>query len=378
MWKWGGETAQGSGVYVLERPVHPASVYPPGHPALEIDLNKARGFEAGDLIPADASSIYTRFWTNEQLVNGLWGYPDDSLPGVTYGAVAFYAYNYPYMLSANPFGDFNDYGQWNMVSLFAVRDSNALLYAFWINDMPWDDSAGSIDVRVRGTGALASSLYNEDSLLLLENDAFGKDDYQYYRGNGLFSWRWLACCTTGVVMGPLPMRELQPFAINWQMLSKQAGGDANNPNSALVQGIRIYQWANPTGELSNMRLVHYDVPLPYASDASYDAAVYAISQLVVLGGSVSCANFGTAARTQFVEDVASWVGVDPDSADVGITVDCATSPISVHVRITQHALTASAEVNKLALLFSLNNAGTKTKPLSFIVERVCGLFSRTH
>lgn len=345
MWKWAGETASSSGVFTLERPIHPARAFPPGHPTLTIAQNSP--LSAGSLIPTDDTTVFSRFWTNEQLSIGAWGYPGDFQTRTTSGAAAFYAYNYPYMLSANPFGDFNDNGQWNMVSLFTIRDSSLQLYAFWINDMPWDDSAGTIDVRVRGTGALTNPSFTDESLLLLENDAFGKDDYQFYRGNGLFRWKWLACCTTGMVMGPLPNEE-EGFSINWQMLCKQAGGDANRPNSGLVQGIRIYQWANPTGTVANMRLVHYDIPLPYACDATYDAAVWAISQTIVLDGAVTCDGFGTAERAEFAELVAAWTNVDITSANMAVWVDCDTALVTVHIRISQPASVFLSDITTIA------------------------------
>lgn len=335
MWEWAGETAPGSGTWNMERPIHAASVYPAGHPALLIPDNA--GFTK---IPSGAT-IYTKTWTNGQLVKGTWGYENDHKLDLVHGAIAFYAYSYPYMLSANPFGALEDNGRWNMCGLFTVRDDQNILYAFWINDLPWDGSAGHIDVKVRGTGSLTRSQYTEDSLILLENDAFGKDDYQYYHGNGHFEFTWLECCTTGVILGPLPYEKKDEFAINWQMLSKQMGGDINNPNSALVQGIRIYQWANPTSSALDTRIVHYDIPIAFASDATFDAHRHVISLIIVLGETVSCDTFGVAARTMFVEALANWVSVDASTAQVGIKVDCSTSPVTVRVHISLYSTTSA-------------------------------------
>ena len=61
--------------FLRRRPVHPANVYPPWHPALLIPANA--GMVAFSPIASDDTTYVTKFWTNEQLSNGLWGYPGD-------------------------------------------------------------------------------------------------------------------------------------------------------------------------------------------------------------------------------------------------------------------------------------------------------------
>jgi len=182
-WMWGGEAAPFTGHYNQERPVHFADIMPSWHPALTIPANLAVGLKAGDPIPADTETYSTYFWDNEQLVRGDWHYTNNGGPKtfsdavtesaaeaalsevgppVKYyptaqvvrasGAVLFYAYCYPYMLSANMFvykgpyvtppdpDDDPGYWQevWNMVSLFALKDSDGNIFAFYFVDQPWD------------------------------------------------------------------------------------------------------------------------------------------------------------------------------------------------------------------------------------------------
>ena len=182
---WGGEAAPFTGHYNQERPVHFADIMPSWHPALTIPANLAVpvSLKAGDPIPADTETYSTYFWDNEQLVRGDWHYTNNGGPKtfsdavtesaeeaalsevgppVKYyptaqvvrasGAVLFYAYCYPYMLSANMFvykgpyvtppdpDDDPGYWQevWNMVSLFALKDSDGNIFAFYFVDQPWD------------------------------------------------------------------------------------------------------------------------------------------------------------------------------------------------------------------------------------------------
>jgi hypothetical protein len=289
MWMWGGETAPGTGNFNEERPVHPANVFPSWHPALAITENIADGMVAGSSIPASETVYSTRFWTNEQLSNGVWGYPGDSQVEPSFGAVVFYAYSYEFMLSANYFvyAGPNDqafpavasYAQqtWNMISLFAIRDDEDDLYTFYVVDQPWDDSAGTLELKLTATGPMDTASYNLETLVAkgLRNDAFGKDTYEYHTGIGFFDWNWLACCTAGIVMGPLPSQADEAFILNFQHLTKRMMGDINNPNSGTVQGVRIYQWSN-TGVESEFKLVNYDIPMHIASDYRYDATWYTI------------------------------------------------------------------------------------------------------
>ena len=129
---WGGETIPGSGHFNQERPIHPADVFPAGHPALTVPKNVAGGLFAGANVPED-DAFTNRFYTNAQLARGLWGYEADYQTINQHGAQVFYAYNFGFMLSPNFFvytGPNTDtfpaapaYAQqtWNMVSLFAVR-----------------------------------------------------------------------------------------------------------------------------------------------------------------------------------------------------------------------------------------------------------------
>jgi len=291
---WGGETAPFAGNFNEERPVHPADVFPSWHPALAIPENIGAGMGAFSSIPTGETSFFTKFWTSEQLSNGLWGYTADFQTILAHGAEVFYAYSYEYMLSANmfvytgpneqSFPTAPAYAQqtWNMVSLFAIRDSDALLYAFYVVDQPWDDSAGSLELKLTTTGPMAATGYSFETLTAkgIMNDAFGKDSYEFHTGIGFFEWNWLACCTAGIVMGPLPFLEADAFILNFQHLTKRMSGDINNPNSGVVQGVRIYQWSN-SGVESEFRLVNYDIPMHVASDWRYDATWYTIYYSVV-------------------------------------------------------------------------------------------------
>ena len=74
----------------------------------------------------------------------------------------------------------------------------------------------------------------------------------------LFSWHWLECCTDGVIIGPLPRRDYNP----WDLVFKQRC----HKMEGLEQGTRIYQWS-PYEE----KFKHLDVPMHQSCVPDWDA-----------------------------------------------------------------------------------------------------------
>ena len=106
--------------------------------------------DGGYMVGGPASTAPSMEQLSQDEVNAAY-YPTAQLVHAS-GAVLFYAYCYPYMLAANMFvykgpyttppvpDDDPGYWQevWNMVSLFALKDSEGNKYAFYFVDQPWD------------------------------------------------------------------------------------------------------------------------------------------------------------------------------------------------------------------------------------------------
>merc|ERR1719201_3056567 len=128
-------------------------------------------------------------------------------------AIAYYAYGYPHMWSANTLRE-----RENAVAMFTVLDEGGSWSLLYIVDKPWDGSGGSLYIGATGTGVA-----NHDKMdyhtgdeprrddyypieVLLEDDHWDPNHYNWdgAEGCGTFYWNWLECCTDGMIMGYLP------------------------------------------------------------------------------------------------------------------------------------------------------------------------------
>lgn len=294
-----------SNKYMQDRPIFPIDVIPKtGHPLSTPNIidqtASACNHIPGSNDPTDQAGMAKWFWWNYTALSTV-GFLNpahakvESMPGVN----AFYAYSYPYSWSAN-----TGLENANTIDLFFVMDAAKRHYQFYIIDEAWDGSGGSYEMRLSASqpvvhagqqpndikffdkwdrplaqaSVLTSDLPDEGDLpIMLRDDPWNTYEYVGYndnKGHYTFKWKWLDCCTDGMILGPMPssgaLKLGEQFTVTYEGECDQMEG--------LAQGTRISMW-NPRGPAytssgsgcektlaidnanSASGWIHYDVPM---------------------------------------------------------------------------------------------------------------------
>eukprot|EP00854_Cymbomonas_tetramitiformis_P013020 gene13020-15382_t len=195
---------------LVEHLLKPVSRFPSSHPKLALGVCPPAS-NASDFIPA-ISEYASDHDSPEECV---------TVPG----AEAFYAYDYPVEHSANTGNERAD----TMLLYFTVDDAKNVSFVL-VNDVP-DSDGGDVHAHIHVEPASAG----RDLQLIVADDPtnmqWGRPDnwdqcdpastsrdcyaYDSAQGRGSMKWSWAACCTDGMVIGPLPYEE---FCFDLQVL----------------------------------------------------------------------------------------------------------------------------------------------------------------
>lgn len=166
--------------------------------------------------------------------------------GGFYTAPQYYSYNTPWGASVNTPDNIE---QSQVASFFLFDDGNELsMFSFF--DIPNDGDGGHVDANITSAGLAG----NNDVYVSVRDDP-GDSTYAWDATTGTSNpnWRWVSCCTDGMVLSGLPDEEGDTWGLDFDFLSYSG-----------IDTFRIYTLTDDF-ENGGTQIVSISIPAPLIS-----------------------------------------------------------------------------------------------------------------